>query len=59
MSKEELLKRGFVDVSNQYRSEVWKYFYRNQILQKAACLLCTANPLSIKDSCTRGLISHL
>ena len=59
MSKEELLKKGFVDISNQNHSEVWKYFYKNKILQKAACLLCTTNPLSIKGSCTHGLIRHL
>ena len=49
---------NFKDISNNFKSEVWKHFHYSKQLGKGLCLKCN-QILSAKGQSTKGLLDHL
>ena len=49
---------GYIDISNSSHSEVWKYFLKNKVQNRAKCKECN-QIYEIKSGSTTNLRSHL
>ena len=49
---------GYIDISNSSHSEVWKYFLKNKVQNRAKCNQCN-QIYEIKSGSTTNLRSHL